>query len=309
MSSEKDDTAYTKWKVQENLKPLPKEADPDGLLDLMLELNERMTDVHSDLKKAPIEFYAKYKRLLHKEYDPCITTFNLARTSVIYRPINQSEFDELSRTIQAYWKAHFKKEDNFIIDKSAIYNLSGNMKCGHCGKTNHTAYKNGKPFCFKLIKALKGSKDDKPEDKSSTKAIRCRYCKNPGQDISDCPKLAKKRLNEETGLNHLFIGTIGVNTIETCSCIMKVYDDDSSVDSSIPPPLIQRDDSESEYEYEYDSEYDDDSTVESSVPPLIEPSEDEPAEPKASSYVSWLMYQWTLGLQCTFGPHVVLAYV
>ena len=71
---------------------------------------------------------------------------------------------------------------------------------------------------------------------------------------------------------------------------MKVYDDDSSVDSSIPPPLIQRDDSESEYEYEYDSEYDDDSTVESSVPPLIEPSEDEPAEPKASSYVSWLMY-------------------
>ena len=159
------------------------------------------------------------------------------------------------------------------------------MKCDHCGKTNHTAYKNGKPFCFKLIKALKGSKDDKPDDKSSTKAIRCRYCKNPGHDISECPKLAKKKLNEETGLNHLFIGTIGVNTIETCSCIMKVYDDDSSVDSSIPPPLIQRDDSESEYEYEYDSEYDDDSTVESSVPPLIEPSEDEPAEPKASSYI------------------------
>ena len=105
-----------------------------------------MTDVHSDLTKAPIEFYAKYKRLLHNEYDPCITTFNLARTSVIYRPINQSEFDELSRTIQAYWKAHFKKEDNSIIDKSAIYNLSGNMKCDHCGKTNHTAYKNGKPF-------------------------------------------------------------------------------------------------------------------------------------------------------------------
>ena len=95
---------------------------------------------------------------------------------------------------------------------------------------------------------------------------------------------------------------------------MKVYDNDSSVDSSVPP-LIQRDDSESESEYEYESTYDADSTVESSVPPLIERddssyesndsdadmqklvkgvdvihfsndmSEDEPAEPKASSYV------------------------
>ena len=38
-------------------------------LDLMLELNERMEDVHLDLKRTPIEFYAKYKRLLHKHYD------------------------------------------------------------------------------------------------------------------------------------------------------------------------------------------------------------------------------------------------
>ena len=95
---------------------------------------------------------------------------------------------------------------------------------------------------------------------------------------------------------------------------MKVYDDDSSVDSSIPPPLIQRDDSESEHEYEYDSEYeyDDDSTVESSVPPLIEPSEDEPAEPKASSYVfniSVLADVLADSGAAMFGPQVVLAFV
>jgi len=88
----------------ENLKPVPKEADPNGLLDLMMELNERMADVHPDLEKAPIELYAKYKRLLHKDYDPCVSTFNLARTGPI-----QTEFNELTRTIQAYWNGSFQE--------------------------------------------------------------------------------------------------------------------------------------------------------------------------------------------------------
>ena len=53
-----------------------------------------------DLKREPIEFYAKYKRLLHKDYDPYITTFKLAFAPSPYRPINQKEFDELGRSIQ-----------------------------------------------------------------------------------------------------------------------------------------------------------------------------------------------------------------
>ena len=73
----------------EDLKPIPKEADPDGLLDLILELNERMEDVCPDLKCEPIEFYAKYKRLLHKDYDPCITTFKLAFAPSPYQPITK----------------------------------------------------------------------------------------------------------------------------------------------------------------------------------------------------------------------------
>jgi len=67
-------------------------ADPDGLLDLMLELNEHMEDIHEDLKREPIEFYAKHKRLLHNDYDPCITTFKLASVPGTYCPINQTEF-------------------------------------------------------------------------------------------------------------------------------------------------------------------------------------------------------------------------
>jgi len=189
------------------LKPIPREADPDGLLDLMLELNERMEDVHPDLKREPIEFYAKYKRLLHKDYDPCITTFKLAFAPSPYRPINQKEFDELSRSIQAYWKAHFKKDESTIVNKAAIYNLSGNLKCDHCGKTNHTAYKDGKPFCYKLIKDLKGIKENTPDD-NKPKSVRCRYCKTEGHEISNCPKLLKKKSSEDSGLNHLFIGNI-----------------------------------------------------------------------------------------------------
>ena len=76
------------------------------------------------------------------------------------------------------------------------------LKCDHCGKSNHTAYKDGKPFCFKLIKALKEQSTDNKNNS------RCRYCKTVGHEMADCPKLAKKKISEETGLNHLFIGTI-----------------------------------------------------------------------------------------------------
>ena len=34
---------------------------------------------------------------------------------------------------------------------------SNGMEFEHCGKNGHTAYKDGKPFCFALIAALKGN--------------------------------------------------------------------------------------------------------------------------------------------------------
>jgi len=40
------------------------------------------------------------------------------------------------------------------------------------------------------------------------KSVRCRYCKTEGHEISNCPKLLKKKSNDESGLNHLFIGSI-----------------------------------------------------------------------------------------------------
>lgn len=106
----------------DSLKLIAKEVDPDVLMDLMLEINERMEDVHPDLKKKPIDFYAKYRLLLHQDYEPCIVTFNLDNAPVVYRPINQKELTEFSRTIQNYWKTNFKREDSTIMDKSAIYN-------------------------------------------------------------------------------------------------------------------------------------------------------------------------------------------
>ncbi len=205
LEGKSDDDFVELMDMWKDFKPIPREADTNGLLDLMLELNERMEDVHLDLKREPIELYAKYKRQLHKDYDPCITTFKLACAPSPYRPINQKKFDELGRAIQNYWKAHFKKDESTIVNKAEIYNLSGNLKCDHCGKTNHTAYKDGKPFCFKSIKDLK---KDNTTDVNKPKSVRCRYCKNEGHEISNCPKLLKKKANDESGLNHLFIGSI-----------------------------------------------------------------------------------------------------
>jgi len=93
------------------------------------------------------------------------------------------------------------------VNKAAIYNLSGYLKCDHCGKTNHTAYKDGKPFCNKLIKDLKGIKGSIPNE-NKPKPIRCLYCKAEWHVMSDCPKLLKKKSNEDSGFNHLFIGNI-----------------------------------------------------------------------------------------------------
>ena len=237
LEGKSDDDFVELMDMWEDLKPIPKEADPDGLLDLMLELNERMEDVHPDLKREPIEFYVKYKRLLHKDYDPCITTFKLAFAPSPYRPINQKEFDELARAIQNYWKAHFKKDETKIVNKAAIYNLSGNLKCDHCGKTNHTAYKDGKPFCFKLIKDLKGaSKSEGGTTNSSKKGdLFCKYCKSSEHEVDECPKLAKKRANKDTGLSHLFIGYIEVED-ECPACIPRSdssdeYESDSRNDT------------------------------------------------------------------------------
>jgi len=95
------------------------------------------------------------------------------------------------------------------VNKAAIYNLSGNLKCDHCGNPNHTAYKDGKSFCYKLIKDLKGIKENTPNENKS-KSIRCRYCKAEGQLMSDCPKLLKMKSNEDSGLNHLFIGNMNL---------------------------------------------------------------------------------------------------
>jgi hypothetical protein len=189
LEGKSDDDYVELVALWENLKPIPKETDPDGLLDLMLELDERMQDVHPDLKKAPIEFYAKYRRLLHKDYDACIRAFTLDRAKRVYKPIDQEDFDDLARIIGDYWKTQFKKEDTSILEKAAIYNLSSGGKCDHCGKGNHSAYKDGKPFCFKLIKDLKG---DNNNNKNNKKKF-CRYCKSREHDTDDCDKLAKKK--------------------------------------------------------------------------------------------------------------------
>ena len=56
LEGKSDDDFVELMDMWEDLKPIPKEADPDGRLDLMLELNERMEDINPDLKREPIEF-------------------------------------------------------------------------------------------------------------------------------------------------------------------------------------------------------------------------------------------------------------
>ena len=60
LEGKSDDDFVELMDMREDLKPIPREADPDGLLDLMLELNERMEDVHlSNFTLNINDFYTK----------------------------------------------------------------------------------------------------------------------------------------------------------------------------------------------------------------------------------------------------------
>jgi len=107
---------------------------------------------------------------LPKEYEHIFTYLNTNEE-------RSKSFDEQLVTAKAMISSHYKTK---IIQKtnstrSMIFMVSGDkfnkkeatprMKCDFCGKENHTAYNDGKPFCYKLKKKLK--KENKLQDKNA----------------------------------------------------------------------------------------------------------------------------------------------
>lgn len=89
---------------------------------------------------------------------------------------------------------------------------------------------------------MKGASKPEANTTNSPKkcGVFCKYCKSNEHVVDECPMLAKKRANKDTGLNHLFIGAI---------------EDEDDFPASIPP-------GDSSYEYESFSDTNTDSSNE-----------------------------------------------
>lgn len=216
----------------DSLKLIAKEVDPDVLMDLMLEINERMEDVHPDLKKKPIDFYAKYIRITSLALLPSISITLLWSTVLLTRKSLLSSV-ELSKIIG-------KLTSREKILQSWTSPRSTTPFCDYCGKNNHDAFKDGKPFCFKLIKDLKAGNSLHPSPSNKT-CVFCKYCKSKDHDVDRCPKLAKKRNNADSGLNHLFIGAIDIARIVPLRMTLQqiiVYQPSLNVEKPLPIMIL-----------------------------------------------------------------------
>ena len=70
----------------------------------------------------------------------------------------ESQLETAKFTIQSHYTTRII--DNTSSESSMFCMIGGtpnaNMTCDYCGKNTQTKKGNGKPFCFKLIKDLKG---------------------------------------------------------------------------------------------------------------------------------------------------------
>ena len=143
-------------------------TDPDLIFKTLEEQSKKLGIFGDRYKKDSLQMLSKLACSLPKEYEHIFTYLNTNEERA-------KSFDEQLVTAKAMISSHYKTK---IIQKnngsrSMIFMLSGDkfnkkdnnsrMKCEFCGKDNHTAYKDGKPFCYKLKKKLK--KENKFQNK------------------------------------------------------------------------------------------------------------------------------------------------
>ena len=158
------DTLDSEWN---NFKIDDVSTDPDLVFKTLEEQSKKLAVFGERYGKDSLQMLSKLACSLPNEYDHVFTYLNTNEE-------RSKSFDEQLDTAKAMIASHYKTK---VLQKnnssSMIFMLSGDkfkreekprMKCDFCGKDNHTAYKDGKPFCYKLKKKLK--RENKNQDKS-----------------------------------------------------------------------------------------------------------------------------------------------
>ena len=128
--------------------------------------------------------------------------------------------------ISAHFKTKIEANDGLENSMLCMVTSDNNSEkkntlfCSVCNKKGHSAYKDGKPFCYVLKNKLKQLKENnttllaKTSDSPSGYKGKCFKCGERGHMKNDCPKDTN---TDEQDLNSLFIGCVLTNEKKNAS--------------------------------------------------------------------------------------------
>ena len=165
------DTLDTEWN---DFKVNDISMDPDLIFKTLEEQSRKLAIFGEHYSKDSLQILSKLSCCLPSEYDHVFTYLNTNEERM-------KTFDEQLETAKTMIVSHFKTkiQGNDKSSSSMVFmtntgnriknNNESQMKCDFCGKNGHTAYRDGKPFCFKLKRKIK--KENKIRNDNDAKDI------------------------------------------------------------------------------------------------------------------------------------------
>ena len=209
------DTEWNEFKVNEI------STDPDLIFKTLEEQSKKLKVFGDRYEKDSLQILSKLKYSLPKDYDHVFIFLNTSEE-------RQKTYDEQLSTAKSMINSHYKtKIKTEVNDKGGtmLCMMTGtgekrntnNYICDHCGKPNHTAYRDGKPFCRQLVNDLKLEKNKNSNSNNNnnnntnngngnsgyTFKGKCFIC-NGNHKKADCPKNNRA----ENDINNIFVGCI-----------------------------------------------------------------------------------------------------
>ena len=192
------------------------------------------------MKKMHLQMLSKLEVAMPDGYGHIFTLLN---TDEEYKKTPDVQLVTAKRMI----KAHFDNENGteaegkegsmmcMYISNEYTTKSSTSLKCDHCGKVGHTAYKDGEPFCFSLKAAIKGKKSDGSSNKFKGK---CFKCNKTGHKSADC-RSKPKESEGATDVNSLLVSMVEFEDEEISNIENNSYMDmlgDTGAQGHVAPP-------------------------------------------------------------------------
>jgi hypothetical protein len=141
-------------------------VDPDKTFATLDEHSKKIVEFGRRYEKDALLMLSKLETAMPPSYEHVFTT--LLKRDEEYKKAKDVQLVTAKRMIKAHFESHVKslesgKDGSMMCmfigkDGSDTNKKGGTYKCDHCGKSGHTAFRDGKPFCRALVAELKGDK-------------------------------------------------------------------------------------------------------------------------------------------------------